>query len=285
MGRAKRWLPALIGILAAALVGCGQNIEEAAGRIAFETETASPSDIMIMNGDGTEPQFVISNGSEPSLRSDGRLIALIIENNVYTVRTTGTGLFKVTDFGIGVGVRNPAINPSGDRIAYVSEVTTLGAVPVIHIIGTDGTGDRELVTSGTEPAWSPDSLQIAFVRDPDIYTINLDGTNLTNQTNNGTGVISTAPAFEPSGIRIAYTETPVVPSPIPSIRIVDLMSTEKTTLVVNGSHPTYRPDGMRFAFVRSGDIFSAKFDGTDVVQLTSGIADDKHPSWGFRPSD
>ena len=273
---------AVTAILAAILAGCGgEEEQEQTDLIAYQTQSAGPSDIMMMNGDGTSPRFVIADASEPNLRSDGRLIALVKDNNIYTVGADGTGLYKVTNYGLGVDVGRPALSPSGNEIAYV--LTPEGAVPEIHIVRSDGISDVTLVTDAIDPTWRQDGLRIAFARGPDIYTIGIDSAGLTNVTNSGTGVAAREPAYEPTQVRIAYTEEAVVPFPIPSVRIVDLVSGEKTTLVAIGAHPTWRPDGQRVAFANEGDIYSVRWDGTDIQQLTSGPALDSHPSWALMP--
>lgn len=274
----------LVGLAAVAvLIGCGGSGSDNEGRIAFQTAAMSPDDILMMNGNGTDIQTVISDAKNPSLRRDGRVIAFARGTDIYTVRTDGTSLFKVTNHGVGVDALSPAFSSGGDRIAYVLKATALEAIPDIRIVDSDGTGDAQLLTDGDTPSWSPDGTMIAFARGSDIYTIHPDGTNLVNQTNNGVGVTAKRPSFGPSNTELAYAEEVVTPSPLSSIRLLNLTNGDKTTVISNGSQPSYRPNGDRIAFVRTGDIYSINRSGTDLLQLTSSVGDDSHPSWAYKP--
>jgi len=274
----------LVGLAAVAvLIGCGGTGNNNEGRIAFQTAAMSPDDILMMNGNGTDIQTVISDAKNPSLRRDGRVIAFARGTDIYTVRTDGTSLFKVTNHGVGVEALSPAFSSGGDRIAYALKATAPEAIPDIRIVNSDGTGDALLLANADKPSWSPDSTMIAFARGSDIYTIHPDGTNLVNQTNNGVGVTARSPSFGPSNTELAYAEEVVVPSPVSSIRLLNLVNGDKTNVISNGSQPSYRPDGNRIAFVRTGDIYSINRSGTDLVQLTSSVGDDSHPSWANKP--
>ena len=284
MKRLGRTTFILIGLVAVAvLIGCGGTGNNDEGRIAFQTAAMSPDDILMMNGNGTDIQTVISDAKNPSLRRDGRVIAFARGTDIYTVRTDGTSLFKVTNHGVGVEALSPAFSSGGDRIAYVLKATTPEAIPDIRIVNSDGTGDAPLLTDADAPSWSPDSTMIAFARGSDIYTIQPDGTDLVNETNNGVGVTARSPSFGPSDTELAYAEEVVTPSALSSIRLLNLTNGDKTTVISNGSQPSYRPNGDRIAFVRTGDIYSINRSGTDLVQLTSDVGDDSHPSWAYKP--
>src|SRR3712207_533097 len=52
------------------------------------------------------------------------------------------------------------------------------------------------------PAWSPDGSRIAFSRDFDSYSMDADGSNRTQLTNNSDSEYN--PTWSPDGSRIAY---------------------------------------------------------------------------------
>lgn len=283
MKRIRRITLVIIGLTAVVvLIGCGGTGNNNEGRIAFQRAGGSPDDILMMNGDGSDVQTVISDAAYPSLRRDGRVIAFARGGNIYTVRADGTNLFEVTDHGLGVEAQSPAFSSGGDRIAYVLKVTSPSAIPGVRIVNSDGTDDALLISDADEPSWSPDSTMIAFARGPDIYTIHPDGTNLVNQTNSGVGVTARSPSFGPSNTEIAYAQEIVIPGPGSSIRLLNLVNGDKTTVIDNGSQPSYRLAGQRIAFVRGGDIYSINRSGTDLAQLTSS-GHDSHPSWANLP--
>jgi Tol biopolymer transport system component len=121
---------------------------------------------------------------------------------VFVVNTNGTGLkqilpadFNLSSFG--------SWSPQGNDIVFSRHVT-----PDVHssiwVVHTDGSGLHEIhvqpasacggmnadptAKGCNEPTWSPDGTKIAFVRsfsndvDGEIYTANVDGTDLTQVT-------------------------------------------------------------------------------------------------------
>ena len=121
---------------------------------------------------------------------------------VFLVNTNGTGLkqvlsadFDLSSFG--------SWSPQGNEIVFSRHVTpdVHSSIWVVHTDGTDlheinvqpasacGGADADPNALGcNEPTWSPDGTKIAFVRshnndvDGEIYTVNVDGTGLTQVT-------------------------------------------------------------------------------------------------------
>jgi Tol biopolymer transport system component len=121
---------------------------------------------------------------------------------LFVVNTNGTGLKQITpaDFDLS---SFGSWSPQGNDIVFSRHVT-----PDVHssiwVVHTDGTGLHEINVQPTsacgganadpnaegcnEPTWSPNGTKIAFVRshsndvDGEIYTVNTDGTGLTQVT-------------------------------------------------------------------------------------------------------
>lgn len=113
------------------------------------------------------------------------------------------------------------VSPGGDRVAYAGRTTDFDIDVFTFGIGGDP-GTDQTVTSGSEqldyaPTWSPDGTKLAFARSEvtgfangnptyapaDIYVVNVDGTGLTQLTNDP--ATDDFPAWSPDGTTIAFT--------------------------------------------------------------------------------
>ena len=122
---------------------------------------------------------------------------------LFVVNTNGTGLKQITpaDFGLS---SFGSWSPQGNEIVFSRHVT-----PDVHssiwVVHADGTGLHEInvqpasacgganadpnAKGCNSPTWSPNGTKIAFVRsfhndvDGEVYTVNVDGTGLTQVTN------------------------------------------------------------------------------------------------------
>jgi Tol biopolymer transport system component len=108
-----------------------------------------------------------------------------------TVRRDGTGLRVITDIGAGNGAepRTPNWSPDGRTLVYgLYDFNT--EVGHLETINPDGTGRRTVFASNSPlsasaPVFSPDGTKIAFQYEDgwDIWTINTDGSRLSDVTN------------------------------------------------------------------------------------------------------
>jgi len=190
--------------------------------------SVTSADIFTMNVDGSNltqldsdfPREVWFNNLDWS--PDGDKIALSgldwnvyyygsgLPEEIYTVKADGTG--QPTHFADPVYGFQPAWSPDGSKIAYWREHD-------LHIMNADGSGKSDLTTDGTlveerKPAWSPKGNRLVFSGewlhecpnpdydrpDRDLFTIDVDGSNLTNITN-------TVPACDPEA-ESAFEWTP-----------------------------------------------------------------------------
>ncbi len=71
---------------------------------------------------------------------------------------------------------SPDWSPSGDRIVFYQASPNKGLR--IFTIRPDGTDRQLVVRDGRDPVWSPDGRKIAFTRDGHAYTVNPDGTGV-----------------------------------------------------------------------------------------------------------
>jgi cysteine-rich repeat protein len=157
---------------------------------------------------------------------------------------------------------------------------TATAAIVIHLLTTGITRSAVPICAGLE-----DTIVFTSDRDgnPDLYTMNSDGTGVAQLTfNTAVNVHST---WAPGKNRIAFAKAPVVGSNEFDIYVIDCDGTNEIQLTFDAGadwHPSWSPDGTMIAFesLRSGieSIYVMAADGTNPVRLTSG-AHDRHPDW------
>jgi Tol biopolymer transport system component len=121
---------------------------------------------------------------------------------LFVVNTNGTGLKQITPAGLDFSSFG-SWSPQGNEIVF-SQHATPGVHSSIWVVHTDGTGLHEInvqpasacgganadpnAEGCNEPTWSPSGAKIAFTRshnndvDGEIYTVNMDGTDLTQVT-------------------------------------------------------------------------------------------------------
>src|SRR5215203_6769564 len=149
----------------------------------------------------------------------------------------------------------------------------------------------------TDEAAGADAVgKIAFTRSPDgvdtrdIYTMNADGSGVTQLTTEGE---EHRPAWSPDGSKIAYDSYHPVPSGNFDIYVMNADGSNKTNLTntpgvgdgVQELDPDWSPDGSKIAFDRSSDsgntsaIYVMNADGSGVTQLTPAGGSERRPSW------
>jgi hypothetical protein len=207
------------------------------------------------------------------------------------------------------GATPPGANGALVYTCGVHRDGALIAVEGICVTAPDGTGARRLdgdpvpfdSSDGgdSEPAWSPDGQQIAWVRSlgevpgrggrvREVFVMNADGSSRRQATT--LGGFASAPAWSPDGSRLAFGVNN-------AIFVVDADGGDPKLLVTNAFDPAWSPDGGRIAFVGNRDgrthcvsgsdvcvginaLYSMNADGTDQ-RLLSGAPDldFRAPSW------
>jgi Tol biopolymer transport system component len=261
----------------------GQN-----GKIAFETSRGTYGDsIYTANPDGTGAALLVdrsmSEEKEPAWSPDGtRLLfgSVNLYYYIWEVFSDGSGQRNVSP--APRHKRDATWSPDGLQFAYAGDVSGADRI-FIKSAYTDA--ERELPTYGQDPAWSSDGSKIAFTLNTqfsrDIWTIDVDGTNVTNVTNSAASD-EHSPDWSPDGSKIVYQRSTAAGS---DIAVMNADGTDQTPLPKSGPglHPVWSPDGTRIAFdsERDGDfdIYSIKADGSDLQQVTNDPGPDTEPSW------
>lgn len=156
--------------------------------------------------------------------------------------------------------RDPSPSPDGTAFVFaVSQLDLLGRPQDdLYIVGRNGLNMRWLTQQPgveDEPAWSPDGARIAFRGMGDgghIWTINTDGTGLTNVTAALPADLSNLrnPAWSPDGERIAFVAARDGAHKIWTIRADGTGLTQITSDAGFDMSPTWSPAGDRLAFTR-----------------------------------
>ena len=169
---------------------------------------------------------------------------------------------------------------AGGVIAFVSDQS--GSCE-IHVINSDGTGERQLTDGGADhlrPDWSPDGEKLAYPSSPDgsfgLYVLDVDGgaeSELFDHRGDERG-----PDWSPDGRLIAFSSIFAGRSEIFVLEGVNGGQKDVTQITDDGAHnvaPDWSPDGRRIAFVSNADgdfdIYVMDPDGSGRSNLTGDL--------------
>lgn len=139
------------------------------------------------------------------------------------------------------------------------------------------------IANDYSPAWSPDSLKIAFVSErdnnPEIYVMNADGTAQTRLTSNSTADIF--PAWSPDGKYIAFASNRDNNFEIYVMKNDGSEQSRVTNNMAYDIHPAWSLDGQLIAYISAptetaeANIYVTKPDGTGQISYIDFAIPDK----------
>lgn len=288
----------LMAIAVAIVANTPARYAQSPGKIVFHSERDGNFEIYVMNPDGTMPTRLTNTPDPertPAFSPDkqkivfavARRVGFGIQSEILTMN--GDGLNRKF---LRSGFPGPAFSPQGNNIAFADRLG-FGTTLDIYIMDANGLNVKHLTDhpgNDTDPAFSPDGKTIAFVSDrdakspidSDIYTMNVDGSNVVRLTQTGD---NSDPNFSPDGSKIVFT----------SAR--DQLGAQVYIMNTNGANvrrltggsvragtPAVSPDGGKIVFSNwvggaNFEIFVMDADGANVTRLTNAPGEDGSPDW------
>ncbi len=284
----------LVLIFVGAAIAFSQTPLRSNGKIAFTSDRDGNREIYVMGSNGND-QVRLTNNSiiddHPTWSPDGRMIAFLSQNAsgafaIFVMNRDGTGKTEITPITIPA-FSNKIMSWSPDgRQLVISHANGL------DIVDADG-NNRRFLTSGFEPAWSPDGSKILFVNRPlssawTLHTIRPDGTEARVLIANlfQAYEIVGYPDWSPDGGRIVFLANDFANQDI-------FMANSDGTGVhdfagdCGGLSPqgcssitsmAWSPDGSKIVYGAIGKIYSIDQNG-DGRSVLASIGLNSNPSW------
>jgi Tol biopolymer transport system component/actin-like ATPase involved in cell morphogenesis len=294
-------------------VGAEATVPEAA---ADATEPSEADTTKRLDADATEPVLAASGSSPPRRRIPPAyaimaLVVLVAGGAMWLYISTrpdnsssggGGGRLVISTPSPAVSA-SPTSEPPQDEPDLIAFVSDRSGSPELWTMNADGSDPRQITDGQADelvhPDWSPDGQRIVFASnttegnngdgDVEIWTVNADGTDLQQLTDN-VGIRDAAPDWSPDGARIAFssqrTDTDAGGGDL-DIWTINSIDGQDAQQLTDNDHdddtPDWSPDGQQIVWetsVRGNlDIYRMNADGSEKVEVIAGPGEDAWPMW------
>jgi TolB protein len=269
-------------------------------KIYFVSNRTGTKEIWSMDYDGQNQRQITHLGSisiSPRIAPDNSRVAFSsLGREGWSIRMYSLELGRMVSFPGGTaGGSNlsPAWTSDGTKIAFSSSRSGDSAIWVADASGGNVHKVTSLSGPNVSPVWNPrTNAQIAFVggrtSEPQIYTMNQDGSNIQRMTDSGYAV---SPSWHPNGGLLAFSWNrkygPGDPGgqDIYVFEIATMHWLQVTHESGNNDFPSWSPDGRHLVFQRKiggrTQIWTMLADGTHQQQLTK-TGENSMPNWSWK---
>ena len=269
--------------------------------IAFRRSTA-PAGIYVMDATGGNQVRIIADqqtsasifftSDDPAWQPtapppntfsiSGRVTRFNVGLQGVTVNLSGSTNSTATTDAIG-NYQFSGLAPGGSYTVSPSMLNHYFTPPNRKFNGIDGNKIADFAGSGicTGPICALNG-QIAFVRNGnEIYSMNPDGTNPTNLTNDPATDVT--PTYSPDGTKIAFVTNRDGNNEIYQMNSNGGSPIRLTTDPASDTAPDYSPNGASIIFISNRDgnneIYRMDANGLNPVRITNDAANQNHPSY------
>lgn len=269
-------------------------------KIYFVSNRSGTKEIWAMDYDGQNQHQVTHLGSitlSPRVSPDNSRVAFSsLGREGWSIRMYSLELGRMVSFtGGAAGGSNlsPAWSSDGMKIALSSARSGDSQIWIADANGGNMHKVTAIAGPNVSPVWNPrTNAQIAFVggrtSEPQIYTMNQDGSNIQRMTDSGYAV---SPSWHPNGGYLAFSWNrkygPGDPGgqDIYVFEIATMRWLQVTHESGNNDFPSWSPDGRHIVFQRKiggrTQIWTMLADGTHQQQLTKA-GDNTMPNWSWK---